>query len=425
MTNNIHSIQNITISVIIPIYNVESYLDECLTSIINQTYTNLDIILIDDGSTDGSLEIALNYAKKDKRIFVVSKPNGGLSSARNMGLELLQTTPLRLFLENSLEYPHITSYTRLFTTNTATKTIPLKDLQKHFTKRTHNGINFITTDLSNINSLIIQELPDRLVQFVDSDDYLSLDYIENNVNIFKKDSNITILGNAPIEYIENTQQKIYDSKFNIFKNLPINYSNSLINAFKDISEYSPIWFAWSGTFNAKALNQYRLRFFYGILFEDVDFGSIFFMLQGKFHYHNFQGYHYRIRPQSISTATDNQIKEYIPNIQTTREYFKAYCYAKNAINIYKASKILINIPNIQKQVFKNIQDFIIYNYFGSDFAFNDFGGIIKELKELNIYKAIQKRIAYLFVKEIFRHPTKIHLKIIKFYKIYKNFKSKT
>ncbi len=74
------------ISVIVPIYNVEKYLPECLESIINQSYKNLEILLIDDGSTDRCGEICKSYAKKDKRIFIISQTNQGLSEARNVGI---------------------------------------------------------------------------------------------------------------------------------------------------------------------------------------------------------------------------------------------------------------------------------------------------------------------------------------------------
>ena len=76
------------ISVIVPIYNVEQYLRRCIDSIINQTYKNLEIILIDDGSTDNSSTICDEYCKKDKRIKVIHKNNEGVSSARNKGIEL-------------------------------------------------------------------------------------------------------------------------------------------------------------------------------------------------------------------------------------------------------------------------------------------------------------------------------------------------
>lgn len=76
------------VSVIIPVYNVEKYLNKCVDSIINQTYSNLEIILIDDGSPDNCGKICDEYAKIDFRIKVVHKKNGGLSEARNVGLNM-------------------------------------------------------------------------------------------------------------------------------------------------------------------------------------------------------------------------------------------------------------------------------------------------------------------------------------------------
>ena len=74
------------VSVIVPVYNVQEFVGECIESIINQTYTNMEIILVDDGSTDQSGVICDEYAKKDKRISVIHKENGGLSDARNAGV---------------------------------------------------------------------------------------------------------------------------------------------------------------------------------------------------------------------------------------------------------------------------------------------------------------------------------------------------
>jgi glycosyltransferase involved in cell wall biosynthesis len=76
------------ITVIIPVYNVETYLRKCIDSVVNQTYKNLQIIIVDDGSTDLSGAICDEYAKKDNRIVVMHKDNGGLSSARNAGMEI-------------------------------------------------------------------------------------------------------------------------------------------------------------------------------------------------------------------------------------------------------------------------------------------------------------------------------------------------
>lgn len=75
------------VSIIVPVYNVSKYISKCLESLINQTYLNLEIILIDDNSTDNSLEICKEYEKLDSRITVFHKINGGAASARNVGLD--------------------------------------------------------------------------------------------------------------------------------------------------------------------------------------------------------------------------------------------------------------------------------------------------------------------------------------------------
>lgn len=76
------------VSVVVPIYNVKDYLVDCINSIRNQTYMNLDIILVDDGSTDDSAQICDEMAHQDERISIIHKDNGGLSDARNVGLKV-------------------------------------------------------------------------------------------------------------------------------------------------------------------------------------------------------------------------------------------------------------------------------------------------------------------------------------------------
>jgi len=79
---------NPLISIIVPIYNVQDYLVQCVESILNQTLSNFELILVDDGSTDNSANLCNKYANKDSRIKVIHKKNGGLSSARNTGIEI-------------------------------------------------------------------------------------------------------------------------------------------------------------------------------------------------------------------------------------------------------------------------------------------------------------------------------------------------
>lgn len=82
------------ISVIVPVYNVERYLRRCVDSILHQTYRNLEVLLVDDGSTDASGAICDEYAAQEERVTAVHQKNGGLSAARNTGLERAQGTYL-------------------------------------------------------------------------------------------------------------------------------------------------------------------------------------------------------------------------------------------------------------------------------------------------------------------------------------------
>ncbi len=78
---------NIKFSIVVPIYNVEKYLSKCLDSLVNQTYSNIEIICVNDGSTDSSLQILEEYARKDERIKIINQENQGVSAARNNGID--------------------------------------------------------------------------------------------------------------------------------------------------------------------------------------------------------------------------------------------------------------------------------------------------------------------------------------------------
>ncbi len=95
---------NDLISVIVPIYNSEKYLNRCVTSILNQTYENLEILLINDGSKDSSLDICYSFKNKDKRIKVINKENEGVSLTRNVGIK--NSTGKYLMFVDSDDYLH-------------------------------------------------------------------------------------------------------------------------------------------------------------------------------------------------------------------------------------------------------------------------------------------------------------------------------
>ena len=102
---------NHKISIIIPVYNVEEYISPCIDSVLNQTYRNLEIILVDDGSTDSCPAICDEYAKRDDRIKVIHKSNGGLADARNAGLQI--ATGDYIGYVDSDDYIHQEMYERL------------------------------------------------------------------------------------------------------------------------------------------------------------------------------------------------------------------------------------------------------------------------------------------------------------------------
>jgi glycosyltransferase involved in cell wall biosynthesis len=100
-------------SVIIPIYNVENYLEQCIDSVLSQTYVDFEIILVDDGSSDSCPSICENYARRDNRISVIHKPNGGLSDARNRGLKMAKGEYL-IFLDSDDYYLNTNFFSSLY-----------------------------------------------------------------------------------------------------------------------------------------------------------------------------------------------------------------------------------------------------------------------------------------------------------------------
>lgn len=103
---------NSLISVVVPVYKVEDYLDECIQSLVNQTYSDLEIILVDDGSPDKCPQMCDDWARRDSRIRVIHKTNGGLSSARNAGLDVVSGDYVSFI--DSDDYVENTMYEKLY-----------------------------------------------------------------------------------------------------------------------------------------------------------------------------------------------------------------------------------------------------------------------------------------------------------------------
>ncbi len=329
------------VSVIVPIYNVAPYLKECLQSLVHQSYENLDIVLVDDGSSDESLEIALEFATSDSRIFVVSKPNGGLSSARNFGLEFIKTSALRNFFDSEFKGEKnikIQSLTQTHSFTKAEKTISTQELKAHFTQIQSN---FIKSDLTRINDFIIQELPtNALIHFVDSDDYLTKDCIEKCLKALQE-GDLDIVAHNITHFYED-DKSFKQGAYLRLKQSSYNTGLELLTQNKLYSFY----FSWQGLFKAGLLNRYALRFSEGIYHEDHDFGTLLFCLADKVAYTNEALYIYRQRTNSIITTQKNKafpaklpyflepLKKDFKDYKALRAYFKGYCFVKVGFNIW-------------------------------------------------------------------------------------------
>ena len=217
------------ITVIVPVYNVENYLEKCLDSLINQTYKNLEIIVINDGSTDNSGEICQEYAQKDNRIIYVEQENGGQSEARNMGLD---------------------------------------------------------------------RMTGSYVTFVDSDDWVELDYVENlykKITEYQADiavGNYYSFNEAEGMYYfhifgDSCYEKVYDN-VSIFENL---YESQEMKSFALIS-------VWGKLYKADLFK--HLRFDIGKLGEDGYLNQKIYLLAEKTIYLNKGLYAYRQREGSSS-----------------------------------------------------------------------------------------------------------------------------
>lgn len=159
------------VSVIVPIYNVEKYLDRCLRSLINQTLTDIEIILVDDGSPDNCSKICDDYAEKDSRIKVIHKKNGGLGYARNSGIEIA-TGDFIAFVDSD-DYVDIRMYENLY--NVAIK----NNADTVFS-------NFYIVDQHNRIKIIQQQKTIKSYKNKEIKQVMLLDMIASDVNISKE-----------------------------------------------------------------------------------------------------------------------------------------------------------------------------------------------------------------------------------------------
>lgn len=158
---------NELISIIVPIYKVEKYLDECIKSIIKQTYKNIEIILVDDGSPDDCGNICDNYAKEDNRIKVIHKKNGGLSDARNKGIDVAKGRYITFIdSDDYVEFEYIEKlYSTIKENNTLISQCSILKInnRKEIKDRLGYEENCIKTGIEMINDLYSTHLIENVV----------------------------------------------------------------------------------------------------------------------------------------------------------------------------------------------------------------------------------------------------------------------
>lgn len=202
------------ISVIIPVYNVASWLRECLDSVLSQTFEDLEIIIVDDGSTDSSPEIIAEYAAKDRRIIAIRKENGGLGVARNTALAMAKGEYIA-FLDSD-DKIHINAFAKLY------DKAKQHDCDIVFCQTAY--LDDITGNISEENNQTALPL---FEQFKGKVDFFTLDQIDP-VMIFSYDS-FVVTWNKIIKrsLIENINASFPEGL--IFEDMPF-YFNTLLNA---------------------------------------------------------------------------------------------------------------------------------------------------------------------------------------------------
>lgn len=236
----------IKVSIIVPVYNVEKFLPQCMDSLINQSLHEIEIICVNDGSTDKSLNILNRYAKQDKRIKILSQQNMGLSGARNTGL------------------------------------------------------SFATGEY---------------ICFVDSDDWIDIDYCEKLYKKAKKENADIVRGIIYNEYPDRTENHEFNKTIKEFSNKKIPLG---------INDHCVV--AWDGIYKRQFLMDNHINFIFGLVHEDIPFTAKTTFYANKIIPCDNTFYHYRqSRPGQLSEI----------NLKSINGTFFANHYALDFINLVK------------------------------------------------------------------------------------------
>nr|ABZ79881.1 unknown [Campylobacter jejuni] len=281
--------QTKTVGVVIPIYNVEKYLRECLDSVVNQTYKNLQVVLVNDGSTDeNSLNIAKEYTLKDERFILFDKENGGQSTARNVGIE---------FFSKEYDFKNITQELK---ENSLVEFKLDNEDNPYNIYKIYKSSNFF----KNKDELLNFKAPDiDYIIFLDSDDYWELNCIEECV---PRMDGVDILWfkekvvNQTFKDISTTS--IFDKYFT---------GRNIITKFEWIERQfikdDFFQFVCFGVINFHFLKKISLMFENYIIGEDRIFGILLFLQSNFIYMLEKELYVYRIRDYSSCNYSNKKI----------------------------------------------------------------------------------------------------------------------
>ena len=289
------------LSVIIPVYNIEKYLSECINSVINQTYKNIEIICVNDGSTDSSPQILKNFKNIDKRIVLIEKANAGLASARNTGIEYA------------------------------------------------NG---------------------DYIAFLDSDDWLELDFYEKLIKRLEQDNSDIAIGETYYIFPDRIAKNDWVNRYNFKSNK---------NFIESVIEKQNIIYAcacWNKVYKSELIKKNNLIFPDGLFIEDVPF--------------TFQTTIYAKRISLVRGAilnyrrTNESIMAKAYNNRVPFDIFKIYEQCESCLNNVKINQE----QKIQyKQILDNFEIFNIYTWstFCCEKYQQEFFNIMKmKFKKINI-----------------------------------------
>ena len=267
----------IKVSIIVPVYNTSKYLHKCLDSLVNQTISDIEIIVVNDGSTDNSMDIINEYKKKYNQIKVIDKLNGGVSTARNEGVKI--ATGIYIGFVDSDDYVDINMYKKLYDTSIiGDYDIVVSDLfvvNNNKNKRMISGLrkslknkNSIRENMNNVNSTLCNKIYKTSI-LKDNLFTIGMEYedVEFLYRLFPKINNIGVVFEPLYFYNNRDDSKTHTYSENWYKLLEnldviIKYykDNNIYNNYKSELEYMYIKYTF-GTFFKKISKCNNLEIF--------------------------------------------------------------------------------------------------------------------------------------------------------------------